>query len=93
MHNKHKYDIMWLKAKVTDLEDHSKRNNIEIGIPEMVKLSELTAFLTNIMKEALPELPLEDLVIDRIHRPPKAQHIPAKLPRDKIARIHYYRVK
>lgn len=45
------------------------------------------------MKEALPDLPLEELVIDRIHRLPKPQHIPAKLPRDIIARIHYYRVK
>lgn len=45
------------------------------------------------MKETLPDLPLEELVIDRIHRLPKPQHIPAKLPRDTIARIHYYRVK
>lgn len=91
-HNEHEDDIVWLKSKVADLEDRFRRNNIKIrGIPKTIKTSELTAFLTNIMKEALPELPLEELVIDRIHRLPK--HIPEKLPRDTIARIHYYRVK
>lgn len=62
------------------------------GIPETVKPSDLMAFLTNIMREALPDLPLEEPVIDRIHKFPNPQRIPGKLPRDTIARIYYYRV-
>lgn len=91
-HNEHEDDIVWLKSKVADLEDCSRRNNVKIrGIAELVKTSELTAFLTNIIKEALPDLPLEERIIDRIHRLQKPRHIPEKLPRDTIARIHYYK--
>lgn len=93
-HNDHADDIVWLKSKVADLEDRSRRNSIKIrGIPGSVKTPELTAFMTNIIKEALTDLPLEEVIIDRIHRLRQPRHIPEKLPRDTIARIHYYKVK
>lgn len=46
-HNEQEEDILWLKTKVTDLEDHSRKNNIKITCkPETVKPSELMSFLT-----------------------------------------------
>lgn len=50
----------------------------------------MTAFFTDVLKATLPDFPLEDLLIDRIHRLPKPKHIPAHLPRDTIARIHFF---
>lgn len=65
-------DFEWLKSKLTDLEDRSRLNNVQIrGIPESVKNHDLRPFFTNILNEALPDLPLEEIAIDRIHRFPK----------------------
>lgn len=62
-------------------------------MPESMKNHEIQAFFTNLLHEALPDLPLEELAIDRIHRLPKYKHLPDRLPRDTIARIHFYRSK
>lgn len=72
----------------------SRCNNVKIrGVPESVKQADLLPFFTDVMKAALPELPLEELLIDRIHRLPKPKHIPAHLPRNTIAHIHFYQTK
>lgn len=83
-----------IKTKLADLEDRSRRNNVKIrGIPKTVKPPDLKNSLVYLMKLALPEAPLEDLVIDRIHRLPKPKNIPAHLPRDTMVRIHFYHIK
>lgn len=69
-------------------------SNVKIReVPESVKQAYLMAFFTDVMKAALPDLPLEELLIDRIHRLPKPKHIPAHLPRDTIAHIHFFQTK
>lgn len=61
-------ELMSLKMKIAVLEDRSRRNNVKIrGIPESVKPPDLKEYFLNLMKAALPDVPLEDLVIDSIH--------------------------
>lgn len=43
--------------------------------------------------ELIPAIPQQELVIDRAHRLPKPPYIPEKLPRDVIAKIHFFHVK
>lgn len=93
-HNERDDEIHAIKTKLADLEDRSRRNNVKIrGIPELIKPPDLKEYFTNIMKAALPEAPLEDLIIDRIHRLPRPRNIPDHLPRDTIVRIHFYHIK
>lgn len=87
-------EVSRLAAKVLDLEDRSRRNNIRIrGIPEAVSPQELRSFLTDLMALVLPTCTSLDLTIDRIHRIPKPKNIPPHLPRDTIARIHFFHIK
>lgn len=87
-------EVLRLSAKVLDLEDRSRRNNIRIrGIPESVSPDLLRPFLIDLMAVTLPNLTQLDLTIDRIHRIPKPRNISAQAPRDTIARIHFYHVK
>lgn len=80
--------------KVLDLEDRSRRNNIRLrGIPESVPPDQLNALLTDFLAFTLPHRTNQDLIIDRIHRIPKPRHLSAQVPRDTIARIHFYPVK
>lgn len=93
-HNEKDDEIPQLKSKMADLEDRSRRNNIKIrGIPETVKPPDLNAYFQNILQEMLPDATVTDLSIDRIHRLPKPKHLPDHLPRDTIARIHFYQTK
>lgn len=44
-HDKHAEEIQYLQAKVADLEDHSRRNNIKFrGVPESVKAPKLIPY-------------------------------------------------
>lgn len=45
------------------------------------------------MAITLPNRSSLDLTIDRIHRIPKPHHLPSQVPRDTIARIHFFQVK
>lgn len=86
--------ILNIKTKLADLENRSSRNNVKIrGIPESVKTSESKGYFVNLMKATLPEVPLEELVVDRIHRLPRPKNIPNHLPRDTIVRVHFYHIK
>lgn len=92
-HNDRDDEMMQMKIKLADLEDRSRRNNITFrGIPETVKPPDLKKYL-DVMKVVLPDAPLEDLLIDRIHRLPKSKHIAFHLPRDTIVSIHFYHTK
>lgn len=56
-HTSHQNDLMFLKAKVADLEDRSCRNNLKIrGIPETVQTHQLPHFVRDLFKAAVPNL-------------------------------------
>lgn len=80
-------DIVWLKAKVADLEDRSKRNNLKVrGIPESITMSQLPYYVRDAFLTAIPTLFSADLTIDCIY-------IPASVPRDVLLRVHFLKVK
>ena len=87
-------EVRQLRIKVGNIEDQSRRNNIKFrGIPETVKPSELKGFIKSMISDLIPSVSKQELEIDRAHRLPKPQHIAEKLPRDVIARIHFFGVK
>lgn len=89
-----KDDSMWVKMKLADLEDHSRRNNIKMrGIPESVLPMDLRNYANTLFSTLLPELSPIELTIDRIHRIPKPKHLEESIPRDVILRIHFYQAK
>lgn len=45
------------------------------------------------MAEALPDSPVQELIIDHIHRLSKPQHLPHRLRRDTLVWIHFYHTK
>lgn len=87
-------EIKAMRIKMADMEDRARRNNIKFrGIPESIKPAELTAYLQKLMTTALPSLWPADVIIDRVHRLPKPSYLSDQIPRDVIARIHFYHVK
>ncbi|CAH2285461.1 Hypothetical predicted protein [Pelobates cultripes] len=82
------------ETKITDAEDRSRRNNIRLrGVPEDVGTQDLTAFTTELFGAVLPDIPADMLLLDRIHRIPRPQHLPPTTPRDVLMRLHYYHAK
>lgn len=87
-------DIEWMKAKITDLEDRSRWNDLKIrGMPVSVQPSALKEYFIQFMSTLLPDTAPGELTIDRIHRLPKPPHLPDTVPRDTIVRIHSFHVK
>lgn len=85
-------ELKALCLKVTDLEDRSHRNNMKFrGISELVKPAELRTFLQQLMTKDMPSFTPADVIIDRAHRLHKPPHLPARVPRDVIARIQFFR--
>lgn len=84
-----------LKAKVTDLESRSRRQNIRIlGLPESIESGRPTEFFSNLLREVfgtetLPSLP----ELDRAHRSLAAKPAPGQRPRPVILRLHRYQAK
>lgn len=86
-------EISWLKDKVTDMEDRSRRNNLKIrGIPESVPLNQLQ-YAQTLFSTLVPTLTPQDLIVDRIHRVPKPSFLPDKNQKDVLLRVHYYHMK
>lgn len=76
------------------LKPISRRNNVKFcGISKIVKKNDLKKFLQKIIIDFIPTLQNQELVIDRAHRLPKPPHIPEKLPRDVIAKMHFFQMK
>lgn len=93
-HNRLEDELDSLKTKLADMEDRNRRNNIKFrGIPESVPPAELTPYLQRLIREVLPSVTTHDLIIDRAHRLPKPKGLPDTVPRDVIARIHFYHIK
>lgn len=93
-HTEQKEEIVWLKGKIADLEDRSRRNNIKIrSIPESISAPQLQLYAQTLFSSLAPELSALQLPIDRIHRVPKPSFLPSETPRDVLLRVHYYHVK
>lgn len=66
-----KEDNTWIKAKLMDLEDGSRHNNVKLrGIPESVLHNELQTYAHILMFPILPAASPIELTIYRIHRIP-----------------------
>lgn len=84
----------WIKSKIADLEDRSRRNNLKLrGVPETVQPADLKPYALQLFKAILPDTPDIELTIDRIHRVPKPSFLPASVPRDVIMKIHFFHTK
>lgn len=72
---KQTHDTKWIKDKIADIEDRSRRNNIKIrGILESMQPVDLPSYARGLIKAILPNTKNIELVIDRIHRlPPSSQ--------------------
>lgn len=87
-------DITWIKAKLADLEERSRRNNLKIrGIPELVQSAQIPHFVRDLLLAVIPNFTSTDLTIDRIHQVPKPSFLPAEIPSNVILRIHFFQVK
>lgn len=93
-HNDQSDEITWLKAKVADLEDRSRRNNIKIrGVPEVILPAQVQQYAQDLMKVFLPSIPESEMQVDRIHRLPNPSHLPDNIPRDVLMQVHFYQTK
>lgn len=93
-HNALEDEVAALSAKVADIEDRNRRNNVKIrGVPESVSPSDLSSYVQQLIKAVLPSTTTHDLIIDRAHRLPKPKSLPDSTPRDVIVRIHFFHIK
>lgn len=59
-------------AKIADLEDRSRQNNIKFkDIPELIKSAELTTYLQHLFLKLLPHLTTADLTKAGAQKVPK----------------------
>lgn len=73
----------WMLAKLADLEDRSRRNNVKLrGIPESILPADLPKYARDLMHIIIPEVLPRDILIDRIHRIAKPSHLATTVPRD-----------
>lgn len=93
-YTEHSEDIEWLKAKVADLEDMSRRNNIKIkGKTETIPATQLQQYAKNLFSAPVSSLSTMKLSTDKIHRLPKPAFIALELLRDVLKRVHFYQSK
>lgn len=59
----------------------------------MVSPAELGPYLQKMIAEMLPATKPHELTTDRAHCLPKPSYLPERVPRDVIARIHYFHIK
>lgn len=80
-----------MRAKLADLDDRSRRNNIKLrGIPESILPADLPRYAKELMHTILPEASPRDVIIDRIAKP---SHLAASVPRDVLMRVHFHHIK
>lgn len=86
-------DIEEIRAKMTDIEDRSRRNNLKIrGVPETVK-QDLREYVSQLFKAIMHVMTELEFTVDRIHRLPKPTYLSDNVPRDVILRMHFYHAK
>lgn len=79
-----------LRAKLSDLEGRSRRNNVRIlGIPEGEEKGRPTEFVSNLIPKLLGDDNFaKPVVIDRVHRIQQPKPPEGSRPRMMIARVH-----
>lgn len=86
-----------MQSKITELEGHSRRNNIRIyGIREGAEGTSMTNFVTNLIKtnlEADNASDMSDLSIERAYRASGAKPPEAAAPRSTVVRFARYTTK
>lgn len=86
-----KEENLILQTKLEDYENRARRSNLRIrGIPETV--TDLQSTITALLQELKPDIPIERLELDRVHRALTAKKKDGP-PRDIITKFHYYRTK
>lgn len=89
-----KEEQSWVCAKLADLEDRSRRNNIKLrGVPESIPPADLPRYAKELMYTIMPEASPREVIIDRIHRIAEPSHLAASVPRDVLMRVHFYHIK
>lgn len=84
----------WVRAKLADLEDRSRHNNVKLrGVPENILPADLQKYARDLMHSILPDASPRDLFVDRIHRISKPPHLATFVPRDVLIRVHFFHVK
>lgn len=91
-HEKEIEDLQTLpKEKQEDAENRARRGNLRVrGLPESI--TDLQGTMTAFFQELAPDIPLECLQFDHIHRELFSQTPYAK-PRDVIIKFHFYCTK
>lgn len=93
-HRREQSNNNWIKVKLADLEDHSKRNNVKLrGVPKSVPPTDLHKYASDMIATLLPEVLQIEHTIDHIHRIPKPKHLDASVPRDILMKIHFFPTK
>ena len=88
-------DNKLLKAKLSDLEGRSRRQNVRIvGLPESFEGTRPTAFFSELLVEVFGDQVLPSLPeLDRAHRTLAPKPGPHERPRSVVIRFHRYQTK
>ncbi|XP_063819155.1 LOW QUALITY PROTEIN: uncharacterized protein LOC135057187 [Pseudophryne corroboree] len=93
-HDQLEIEVSLLQDKVTEMEDRSRRNNLNLrGVPETVSNSSIHDYTISLFRKLTSSFTSSDLLIDRIHHLPKARNAPADVPSDVLMQIHFFHVK
>lgn len=93
-HNQLEEDVKSISAKLADVEDRNRRNNVKLrGVSESISNSVLIPYIQQLMTTLLKSVLKQDLIIDRAHRLPKPKGIPESAPHNIIIRVHFYHIK
>ncbi|RXN21014.1 putative transposase element L1Md-A101/L1Md-A102/L1Md-A2 [Labeo rohita] len=84
-----------MRAKLDDLENHSRRNNVRIiGIPEQSEGTHPTTFMEELLLEVFgKESFAKPPVVDRAHRSLAPPPRPHQAPRPFIVQLHHYQTR
>lgn len=89
-----KEEQAWVQAKLADLEDGSRHNNIKLrGVPESIQPADLPRYAKELMHTILTDASPRDRNINRIPRISKPPHLTASVPRDILIRVHFFHNK
>lgn len=84
----------WVRAKLADLEDRSRQNDVKLrGVPETILLADLSKYAKDLTHTILLDASSRDIIIDRSHRIAKPTHLAASVPRDVLMRAHFFHIK
>lgn len=72
------------------MEDRSRRNIKNLGAAEAITTAEIVPYQHQFIRKIPTSITTQDKLIDRAHRIHKPQHLPASLPRDILARVHFF---